>query len=138
MASDKRIERLQKQILRIMSQKVLYELNDPRVSSFITLTKVRLNKDLSLAKIYFSVLGGESEKKRAQHALNHARRHLRGELGRELVIRTLPDVEFIYDESIEGAVRIINRLNELTKSPEDEEIDEEDADDKEVEDGEEK
>ncbi len=123
MASEKRIGRLQKQILRILSQKVLYELNDPRISSLVTLTKVNLKNDLSIAKVYFSVLGGESERNRAEHALRHARKHLRGELGRELVIRTLPDIEFHYDESIEGAVRIISRLGELTKNLQDEEDD---------------
>ena len=115
MANEKRIERLQKQILRILSQKVLFELNDPRISSLVTLTKVVLKSDLSSAKVYFSVLGGESEKNRAEHALRHAKKHLRGELGKELVIRTLPDIEFVFDESIEGAVRIISRLGELTK-----------------------
>ncbi len=128
MASEKRVERLQKQILRILSQKVLFELNDPRISSLVTLTKVNLKNDLSIAKVYFSVLGGESEKNRAEHALRHARKHLRGELGRELVIRSLPDIEFHYDESIEGAVRIISRLGELTKDIHDEEIDEDEAD----------
>ena len=123
MASEKRIGRLQKQLLRILSQKVLYELNDPRISSLVTLTKVNLKNDLSIAKVYFSVLGGESERNRAEHALRHARKHLRGELGRELVIRTLPDIEFHYDESIEGAVRIISRLGELTKNLQDEEDD---------------
>ncbi|MCD4656225.1 MAG: 30S ribosome-binding factor RbfA [Planctomycetes bacterium] len=115
MANEKRVERLQKQILRILSQKVLFELNDPRISSLVTLTKVILKSDLSSAKVYFSVLGGESEKNRAEHALRHAKRHLRGELGKELVIRTLPDIEFLYDESIEGAVRIVSRLGELTQ-----------------------
>ncbi len=121
MASEKRVERLKKQILRILSKIVLFELNDPRLGSMITLTRVSLTKDLSYATIYFSVLGDNSEQKRVLYALKHAKKHLRSELGKELVIRSLPEIDFEYDESIDGALNIIRKLEELKKEFTDEE-----------------
>ena len=115
MAGEKRIERLQKQILRILSKKVLYEMNDPRLSAMLTLTKVKLNRDLSLAKVFFSTLGDEKEKIKAGHVLNHASAHLRRELGHELQIRVLPNLEFTYDASIDHAIRISATLDRLKK-----------------------
>jgi len=77
-----------------------FELNDPR-STFITVTRVEVSPDLSVAKIYYSVLGDKSERSLAEHMLADASGFIRKQVGRVLRTRRIPRLAWFYDESIE-------------------------------------
>ena len=76
-----RAKRIAQQIQQTLSELIRRELRDPRLG-MVTLTEVRVSKDLSYAKVYFSVLGAQPQQ--AQEILEAASPLLRGPLGRAL------------------------------------------------------
>src|SRR5262245_54989697 len=108
-----RIQRLERVIKERVSSIVLYELKDPRVG-FTTITKVKLAKDLSVATVFYSVLGNEGQKKRTQEALQHAAGMLQREVGRVMQTVLTPHLEFRFDESVEGMIRVGKILDEVS------------------------
>jgi ribosome-binding factor A len=79
---------------------VEFELNDPR-AAFITITGVEVSTDLSVAKILYSVYGGEADRSRATHMLEDASGFVRKQVGRVLKTRRVPRLVWIYDDSVE-------------------------------------
>jgi ribosome-binding factor A len=79
---------------------IAHELNDPRVAQ-VTLTAVDVAPDLSHAKVYVTHLGGEEQAQKAILALNHAAGFLRHELRERVLLRVVPGLRFLYDESVE-------------------------------------
>lgn len=115
MATPRRIEKLQRQILRTVSQTVLYELKDPRKLKPLTFTRVRLSRDLAIAKIYYSVLGDETDRRTAQRFLDHATNEIRRAIADDLTTRVIPELQFIYDPAVEGSIAISATLDEIEK-----------------------
>ncbi len=76
------------------------ELKDPRVG-FVTITHVKMTPDLRDAKIYFSQIGTEKEKKESCEGLNSASGYIRRVLAKQLRLRSIPKVTFFYDETLE-------------------------------------
>ena len=75
-----RSRRVAQQIQRALSELIRRDIRDPRLG-MVTLTEVRMSSDLSYAKVYYSVLGGDREQ--AQEILERAAEMLRGPLGRK-------------------------------------------------------
>jgi ribosome-binding factor A len=76
------------------------ELDDPR-AAHATLTAVDVAPDLSHAKVYVTFLGGAEQAKGAVAALNHAAGFLRHALRERVILRHVPELRFVYDESVE-------------------------------------
>ena len=95
-----RTDRIGSQMQRDLAVLVRDELNDPRLG-MITIHEVRVVRDLSYAKVFFTVMGGTLDRRQTQRLLNEAGPFFRHELGRRMKIRTLPELHFVYDESIE-------------------------------------
>jgi ribosome-binding factor A len=107
-----RSRRVAQQIQRTLSELIQRELKDPRLG-MITLTEVRISKDLSHAKVYYSVLGGQPDK--TQEILDSAADMLRGPVGRALRLRHSPELHFVLDELIEGGARLSALINKAVK-----------------------
>lgn len=105
MASPKTIARLQAQIQRRAAYCLQFEVADPR-ASFITITRVELSKDLSSAKVFYSVLGDEGDKSRAAHMLAHAGGFVQRQVARVLKTRIVPRLRWVYDDSLVEAARL--------------------------------
>ena len=90
---------------------VEFELNDPR-STFITVTRVEVSDDLSSAKIFYSVYGTEGDKSRTAHMLEGASGFVRRQVGRVLKTRRVPELHWIYDDSIERAAKMHETIQE--------------------------
>ncbi len=118
MATPRRVERVQKQILRSISNIVLFDMKDPRTAKTLTFTKCKVSRDLAVAKVYYSVLGNESDRRTAEGFLEHSKNYIRERLGEDLTTRTLPQLEFIFDPSVEGAIKISETLRELEEERE--------------------
>lgn len=88
-------------------------LHDPRVG-FVSVTEVELSADLRHAKIFVSVLGDEETKRRTMAALEGAAGFVRGELGRRVRMRFVPEVLFRLDESIAYGARVNALLRQVT------------------------
>ncbi len=79
---------------------LLKELKDPRIG-FVTITKVAVSDDLRSAKIYYSVYGETREKEASYRGLESARGYIKRELGRRVRLKYMPEITFIFDESLE-------------------------------------
>lgn len=109
-----RSERVADQIQRELAELLQKGLKDPRVG-WITLTGVEVTRDYSFAKIYYTVMDEKTREVTAE-ALSHAAGYLRGELGRRLQIFTTPQLNFVYDESIERGVRMSRLIDQVAEA----------------------
>ncbi|HSN21139.1 MAG TPA: 30S ribosome-binding factor RbfA [Usitatibacter sp.] len=106
--------RIADQIQRELAELVRLEVRDPRVG-MVTLTGVELSHDQSHAKVYFTVLGAPSDAERALEGLQRAAGFLRSQLAHRLTTRTVPDLAFEYDESVERGIRLTRLIEEAVK-----------------------
>lgn len=100
-----RTDRVGSQIQRELAQLVRDELNDPRLG-LITIQAVKVVRDFSHAKVYFTFIGGEFETEEVTKVLKETAPFFRHELGHRLNIRTLPQLHFVYDESVEKGAHL--------------------------------
>ena len=92
---------------------ILRDLKDPRVG-FLTVTRVKVTKDLETATVYYSVLGSDAERSKAAHMLARATPYIQREVASGLKTRTAPKLRFEYDEAIEGTLKMGELLDKLT------------------------
>jgi ribosome-binding factor A len=98
-----RTRRVGEQIQRELAGLLQEELKDPRLG-MISVSGVEVSRDLAHARVYISVLGGEETVSETIKVLNKAAGFLRHQLGQRMRIRVIPQLRFIYDESLaEGA-----------------------------------
>lgn len=105
MANPRTIARLEARILERAAHALEFEISDPR-SGFVTVTRVKLSKDLTAARVYYSVLGDAASKANTARMLQSAGGYLQRLIGRGLDLRRVPHIEWTYDDSIEEAARL--------------------------------
>lgn len=93
-------------------------LKDPGLG-FITITGVATSPDLRAARIYYSVLGDESEKESTEAALERAAPRLQRVVGREIRLKYNPRLEFVFDQSVEGGLHMERLLHEIAEADDD-------------------
>ena len=111
MARFRRTDRINEQLKQEISILVRGEVRDPRVG-VVTITAVETSPELDHAKVYITTLGGEEEKEGALAGLRSAAPFIRGQLGKRLHIRRVPELHFQIDRVIEEATRIELLLRE--------------------------
>lgn len=114
MADKRRIQRLEAAILEIVAPLVAHGLSDPRLQ-MVTVTRVHLAPDLSVAHVNWSTLGGASGESKAQHALEHARGRLQAAVAKALQTRTTPRLVFHFDDSLAKAQRVTEVLEKIAR-----------------------
>ena len=113
-----RIKRLNELFKRVISETIIKEINDPRVQ-LTTITKVDIAKDLSNAKVYFSVHGNKNKIKKTGYGLNNAAGFIRSYLGKNIKLRKIPALKFIYDKSLDHELKIYDLLNKISTEEKD-------------------
>ena len=120
MSTDfKRTDRIAQLMQRKLAQIIQEEIKDPRLPAFITISAVTVTRDLGHAKIYFTALNDEAGI--ADVILNAASKYLRSALARTLTLRTVPQLHFIYDQSIEYGRRLSRLIDEVAPIEHDDE-----------------
>ncbi len=110
-----RTDRIGQQIQRELAVLVRDELKDPRLG-MVTIQAVKVVRDLSHAKVYFTVLGQEGERGESTKLLKVASGFLRKMLGQRMKLRTIPQLNFIYDDSIEYGAHLSTLIENAVKS----------------------
>jgi len=108
----KRSERLGDLLLDFVSRLLSREINDPRVG-VVTLTGAEVSRDLKYARIYFSSLGGEEARADVLSGLKSTTGFIRAKIGREMKLRFVPTIEFVYDDTQGKAQRIEQLLQQV-------------------------
>ena len=107
-----RIERVNELVKREISEIIHVELQDPRIQ-FVTITHVNVSPDLRYARVGFSVLNGEQEVQSTLNGLNRAKGLIRKMLGKRIMTRYTPEIDFIHDKSVEYSAFIEQKLKEI-------------------------
>ena len=118
-----RPERVAQRIRREIADILEHRLRDPRLGSLISVTDVEVTPDLSLARVYVSVLDAET-RERVLAILATAAGFVRHELTPRLGLREVPEIRFLLDTSIDRGARVedlLRRLNQGESIPDDEE-----------------
>lgn len=116
MADPRRIQRIQSRLRQDIASLFLSELKDPRLKGVISITQVKVSKDLSHARVYWSLLGTESDRRTAERFIESARGFIQKRVASELEIRTTPHLDFIYDDSIEKGVEVSKLIDEALEA----------------------
>lgn len=106
--------RVEKIIERSLSEILRNEAHN-ELLKFVSITKVSLNRDMSVALVWFTVLGNEGEIKATIEAMENSKGFLRSSLSKAIDLRKTPELRFKYDESLEYGNHITEVLNNLKK-----------------------
>lgn len=110
-----RSSRIAEQIQRELAELIRLELKDPRVG-LITLTGVDLTPDYAHAKVFYTTMADADARQDVETGLRAASGFLRRELGRRIRIHTLPELHFVFDESVERGDRLSRLIDAAVKS----------------------
>ncbi len=112
MSNDfKRTDRVAEMMQRKLAQIIQQEIKDPRLPNLLTISAVQVTRDLGHAKIYFTVYNGDAAQSEA--ILNAAASYLRTALARTVTLRTVPQLHFIHDKSIEYGSRLSRLIDDV-------------------------
>jgi ribosome-binding factor A len=100
-----RHQRLGHQVQRTLAELLQFEVKDPRVHS-VSVTSVDLSRDLSVARVYVSLLEPDADPAEALEGLERAAGYLRGKLAKAIKARHVPELRFVHDDSAAEAVRL--------------------------------
>ena len=112
MSQGSRPDRVADQIRTELAQLLAREVHDPGIG-FVTLTRVQVTNDIQQARVFYTTLGDEKARRSTARALDRATPFLRRQIGARLRLKRVPQLEFLYDESIAGQDRIEQILNEI-------------------------
>lgn len=115
----KRTDRIAEMMQRKLSQLIQQEVKDPRLPPFVTISSVKVAADLSHAKVYFTVLNADIAE--TATILNSVAPFLRKTLARSVKLRTVPQLHFVYDESVEYGRRLSRLIDNLNPPDENDE-----------------
>lgn len=94
-----RSDRVSDAIQRILGQVITQEIRDPRIG-LVNINAVTVTRDMAYAKVYVTFVGSdEAESLTAASVLNKASGFLRGFIAKELIMRSVPKLQFIYDKT---------------------------------------
>lgn len=106
-----RTHRVAEQIQQELADLVRTEVKDPRVG-MVTFTHVEVSADMAHAKVSFTHLAGREHAEEAVRSLAHAAGFLRSQLSHRLKLYTVPQLHFLYDDSIESGMRLSKLIDE--------------------------
>ncbi|MCG7536415.1 MULTISPECIES: 30S ribosome-binding factor RbfA [Pseudoalteromonas] len=124
--TDRVAQQIQKEIAVILQR----EIKDPRLG-MVTVSAVEVSRDLSYAKVFITVLGGDDDKtKENLSILNEATGYIRSLLGKRIRARIMPELRFVLDNSLMEGMRISNLVDEVIRKDNEKRGDEEQPDTK--------
>lgn len=120
--SEFRLQQIGEQIRAEIAQMIVTEkIKDPRVSSFLSINKVVVSSDLSYARVYVSRIDNNEKKaKKGVVGLQSASGFIQTQLSKRLRIRQFPTLKFFYDEGMKAGIEMVEKLNNLEITPQEE------------------
>ena len=113
MMEGKHKARVEETIRQLVAELLMRKVKDPRVSD-VSVLRVEAASDYSVAKIYYNIIGGSEDLEDVEKGLKSCRGFIRSNLKKHIRIRTIPELVFIYDSSLDRAMaleEIIDRLH---------------------------
>lgn len=110
---SRRLGRMGEELRKAVSNIILNEIKDPRISPVTSVTHVEVTRDLRYAKMFISVMGTQKEREETLAGLNSAKGFIRKEMGQRVQMRYTPEPIFELDESLDEGLKISNILREI-------------------------
>ena len=105
--------RVSEEVAHELSQ-IIRDLKDPRIAPLTSVVEAIVAPDLKTCKVYISVYGDEKAKKDTMTGLRSAEGFIRRELAHRLNLRNTPELHFIMDTSVEDAMDMMKKIDEIT------------------------
>ena len=112
MSQGSRPDRVADQIRKELSILIARQVQDPGIG-FLTVTRVKVTPDLQQARIFYTIIGDEKARKETARALGRALPFLRRQMGQRLRLRHVPELQFMYDETIEQQDRVEKIIQDI-------------------------
>lgn len=103
--STSRMRRVDEAVRAVLSDAITQEIKDPRVG-FVTVTGVKTSPDLRHARVFVSVLGTDDVREDSLAGLRSAHGFLQRRIAAELRLKHTPALDFVYDETLDRAIRL--------------------------------
>ncbi len=97
-------------IQRELAEMIMRDLQDPRLPTIVSITRVKVTDDLEYADAYVSVMGTPGQQQAALNALKHSAGMMRGKLTRALSIRHAPYLRFFLDEQLKKELEVLSLI----------------------------
>jgi ribosome-binding factor A len=107
-----RSHRVAEQMRRELADLLQFEVKDPRIG-MVTITEVEVTGDMAHAKIFYSTAKASDA---VQMGLEKSSGFLRTQLAKRMLLRTVPQLHFVYDASIDNGMKMTQLINEAIAS----------------------
>jgi ribosome-binding factor A len=111
---SQRSERVAEELRKIISKILLEDVSDPGIG-FVTITRIELTEDLRFARVFYSVLGDEAQKKATQEAIDENAAYIRHLAIERINMKYAIDIRFEMDKSIDQSFQIDQILKKIKK-----------------------
>ncbi|MFO7915589.1 MAG: 30S ribosome-binding factor RbfA [Candidatus Krumholzibacteriales bacterium] len=111
---DKYKARMEEQLARFIAELFLRKLKDPRIAN-VTVQKVKAADDFSVAKVYYNMIGDDNELEEVKRGLDSCKSFIWNEVKNHFRLRKIPELIFVYDVSLDRAMKIENIIDEIHK-----------------------
>ena len=111
-----RIDRLESLFKREIAAVIQKNMDFNKIG-LVSILRIDISKDLEHAKVYYSHLGDNKSKEKANELLRKARGFIKGELGKVLHIKSIPSLNFIYDDELQHSSCIADKIKQLNIPP---------------------
>lgn len=105
--------RINGEVQKELSKIISYEIKDPRISEMTSVTSVNVTPDLKECKVYISVFGDDKAKQDTIEGLKSATGYIRRQLASGINLRNTPELTFFLDESIEYAINMSKKIDDV-------------------------
>ena len=112
MSTSKRSEQIEKSLKREINNIIYRKINDPRIK-FVTITRIKISSDLKYADIFVTIFNDKKQQRKALEGLKNATKFIRGELGKDLKIRYVPNIKFMIDRDLENQYKLLKIITEI-------------------------
>ena len=106
-------KRINGEVMKVISEALRYS-KDPRISPMTSVMDVEVAPDLKTCKVWVTVMGDDEDRARTAEGLKSASGYVRSTLAKELNMRYTPEIRFIMDDSIEYAINMSKKIDEVT------------------------
>jgi ribosome-binding factor A len=102
-------------IQKELAMMMMRDLNDPRLPSIVSITRVKVSADLSIADVYVTIMGSPGQQSAGLNALKHSAGLMRTKLTKALTLRQAPFLKFHMDEGLKKELAVLDLLDQVAK-----------------------